>query len=503
MGYENAVSSFTRAAALVTLILSQRVAVEMFGDSNMGQDTGSHWSSWALDLRDRNLIWGHPVFGGGDGGYGADVRGLGSTGGNFSAFNCERLATGDPLTASAIFLKSEWDAAVAFNVNAPITATGETPTAWGRYMFRSVTDALMPSGGTISGSAVYGIGTPAGTNRLFGDGRLINTKILMSAFLTAGGLGPQFFPAVRGQTAAFQFTNYTPAVNLTTTGSMQDLVLTMAANNDGIDRQLQLNRILVNQSRGAIVVCPSQWIRADRTIGAAVSPVYAAGGRTLRNIVHDMVYALALRPDCLKEQLRLGQRGVLEAGQQPTALIVNKMKGNDTGDSSAAWVYSGGTATQTGAASNTATGYAQNLEAFIRLWSDAWADAGYESDRLFFIDGAYHPQPTGSYTATQEIMSNAAAAMAANPANAAWASRLIVINGNLLTTSAEMTSLGWYKPADTAHLATAGFDGFNSRELDGLFAAAELAGNGVGRRARRYERTADIGIGADRFEDPR
>ena len=103
---------------------------------------------------------------------------------------------------------------------------------------------------------------------------------------------------------------------------------------------------------------------------------------------------------------------------------------------------------------------------------------GYNTDNLFFIDGAYHPQPGGSFTATQELMS-AGATELADDGNA-WTQNLIVINGNDLTTSDEMTSLGWYKDVgDSAHLSTIGYDGFNGRELDALFEAADYTAANV------------------------
>jgi hypothetical protein len=71
-------------------------------------------------------------------------------------------------------------------------------------------------------------------------------------------------------------------------------------------------------------------------------------------------------------------------------------------------------------------------------------------------------------------MSTGAAELAAD--GNSWTRNLIVINGNNLTTSDEMTALGWYRDPDTAHLTTAGFDGFNGRELDALFEAADYIG---------------------------
>jgi hypothetical protein len=478
--YLSAVSSTSRARALVNKMKSTRVSIEMFGDSNMGQDTGGHWSSWAIDLRDRAEVgvWGQAILHYGYGGFGSDLRGLGVTGGDPSGIGLKRVETGynSNVLNRSIFTNTQFESSIAADANAPITASGETPVAWARYYFRCATGLLVPLGDDdIDGTSMYNVNVSTGVNKLFGDGTTMNTTLYHTVYIGASGIGttPIFNPAIRGQNGpvgSFATTLYTAATGISTTGVFIDYTLKMAATNgESQDRQFQYNRIAVNRSRGEFFAGPAQWARDDKTVGVAVSPTYAAGGRTLRNVVHDMVSALRDRPLSIQEQLRFAVRA--HTPGQETVCIVNKMKGNDVGDANNAWVYAGGTATQTGSASNTKEGYKQNLNSFIRMWTDAWVALGYNTDNLFFIDGAYHPQPTGGYTAIQEEMSTGASELAAD--GNSWTQNLIVINGNDLTTSDEMTALDWYKPADTAHLTTAGFDGFNGRELDALFEAAE------------------------------
>lgn len=461
MAYANAVSHPARARAIVNAMRSRRVAVDVFGDSNMGQSTGGHWSSWAILLNQRVPTWGGKIHGRGDGGFGSDVRNLGNISGTY--VNFVRVATGDDadILDRVMFTASEHSSPPA----------NQYPDGWARNFWKLATGTTSPASGTITGTASVYLNNDSVA--LLGDIKTLTTRLHGSYFIPSTG-GGTLNMAIRGQDSS-AFTVYTHNSYTSPTDLVTDFTLDMAPNADTTGRQVQHNRINVNASSGIVYSFPQQITVPARTSGVAVSPVFARGGSTLRHIVGDMVYALAARPLALEEQLRLSCRA-MTAGQE-TVVIVNKMKGNDVGDTSNAWVYGSGTATQTGSASNTAAGYKQNLETFIRLWSEAWENIGNDPQNLHFVEGAYHPQPTGGYTATQQLFNDGAIELANTQS---WASRLVVVDGNKLTTSTEMTSLNWYKDnsTDTAHLSTAGFDGFNGREIEGLFTAAQSGGGG-------------------------
>lgn len=459
MAYANAVSHPARARAIVNAIRSRRVAVDMFGDSNLGHANGGHWATWALLLKNRVPVWGSKVVGRGDGGWGSDNRSLGIVG--FEWTNFSGVTTGDDadVLERTMFTASEHSSPPA----------NQYPDGWGRRLWKLPSGSTSPAASLITGSFSTGIDT--GDTKLLGNPQSLAMAVVGSYFIpgTGGGTLNMGIRLSGGTTILTQQTYTSP------TGLLSDYTLTLGTNASANGRQVQHNAINVNQSSGTVYSFPQQVVVPTRTTGAAVSPVFSRGGSTLRHIVGDMVYALNARPHALEEQLRLSCRA-MTAGQE-TVVIVNKMKGNDVGDTSNAWVYSGGTATQTGSASNTATGYKQNLETFIRLWSEAWENIGNDPSNLYFVEGAYHPQPTGSYTATQQLFNDGAIELANTQS---WASRLVVIDGNKLTTSSEMTSLNWYADnvTDTAHLSTTGFDGFNGREIEALWTAAQSGGGG-------------------------
>jgi hypothetical protein len=468
MAYANAVSHPSRAKEITDLIAASKVALAMVGDSNMGQSTGSHWEYWAIGLKNRGIPhYGLRVCGTGGGGWGADTAGLGVQASQSNRFDSGSTDLGYMTRPTSAVNDATMMPRTAFTEEEKTTPpAGTTPDAW------SLTAQELPAGqysaadSLVYGGAVAYMGL-ARANPLLGPNTDTDYAVDFHYFIPSGSASNAVYFGVESGLTVYG------SGSGTTKGSLAVTRVPIVGASGVSDFRIQANQMWVNRAVGLAYYVATQLVKTSATKGVMIHPLWVAGGKTLRNTVADMVYLKANRAEALKEHLRLVVASQDAAASSKALVIVNKHKGNDVGEASAAYVYSGGTATATGSNHNTKAGYKQTFEAFCRMWQDAWAALGYDPNRLYIIDAGYHPQPTGNYTTYQQLMQDGVKELLA--AGASWTRRVLCIEGNLLTTSTEMTALSWYKPADTAHLSTAGFLGFNARELEALYTAAANA----------------------------
>jgi uncharacterized membrane protein len=246
-------------------------------------------------------------------------------------------------------------------------------------------------------------------------------------------------------------------------------------------RQLQASAYDVNQATGEVAILYTRAENPAATAGLSVTPINAAGGKSLRYFALSTMTQLGNNPGAITELLRQLVR--LQAGEPMLCIALNH-KGNDSNDTAPSYVLTSVTDHDTftyvtGPPSNTPQGYAHNLRTVIRLLDAAWAANGYPPSNLLFLDAAYHPQfnePHASGLPAFEAASRAVSDELSHPAYA----RLACVAGTRLTTHAEMLFHGCYRLGgfDTAHLTSAGYQFVERRQWQAILRAIDEGDDG-------------------------
>lgn len=191
----------------------------------------------------------------------------------------------------------------------------------------------------------------------------------------------------------------------------------------------------------------------DASKGVAYSTLLAQGGRSALHAAQSLQSA----PDpALREWLRQAVR--LQSGD-PT-LMVNLIHGGNDRNFSAPSVG------PNSAPSNTGPGFADNAEAIINRLRGAWTAQGYDVNDMFFVIGAYHPQP--GFEQNLADFETGAMTMADRLPNVA------VVRGSRLVSAHTMATAGYYaSAADNAHLSPRGYEEFDRLAVKQLISGAQ------------------------------
>lgn len=233
----------------------------------------------------------------------------------------------------------------------------------------------------------------------------------------------------------------------------------------------------------------SRWTRIENlatTSGFAYSPLLYQGGRTARDA------AISLLDYTSQTRMTEWFRQVTRLQNGPPMLLVQIIHGgNDANISLPAIVYERGMAAPTpgsqwpaGAPTNSAAGVRQNFQSIINRMRDYWVGAGHDEANLFFVVGAYHPQPPYwnesepgagdgvQWTITQHEAAQAWRELCLSNDNVA------MIDGYKLSTHEEFTANAWYADpsypgGDQAHLSIEGYQAWGAACTEALLRACD------------------------------